>query len=139
MQKNHSLFLNNTNIMDDDSIDECFLSETVSPKNWWEARRLSYNKVCLVVGIIILIISSILLITSQENDFFSRGDIQIIWLMGLIYFIFGNVAYTLTWMVESIFKINFSESIRQNFFVIFIILTLLIPAALFIMLLILIN
>lgn len=121
--------------MDNDSIDEYFLSETVSPKNWWEARRLSYNKVCLVVGIIILIISTIIILSNLENDMFIRNDVREMWLIGLFYFIVGNIAYTFIWIIESLFNTHFSEVGRQNFFVIFIILTLLFPVAAFIMLL----
>lgn len=125
--------------MDDDSIDECFLSETVSPKSWWEARRLSYNKVCLVVGIIILIISTVIILSNLENDMFMRDDVRDMWLFGLFYFIVRNIAYTFIWIIESLFNTHFSETGRHNFFVIFIILTLLFPVAAFILLLIIVQ
>ena len=68
---------------------------------WWEIRRILYNFIVLVSGVLSLIImiksASGIVVLEPGEDFYEP-------IMILIFGIVCNLAYTLGWLIEIIFK-----------------------------------
>ncbi len=110
--------------MKENPIDE-FLIETRHKKRskddifrWWESRRLRYNFICLIGGII-----SIAIIESQIH-LFSHGDAGFYLLSAGIMFVIGNIFYFAGFLIE--IMINRNEKFGPTCFIIITVITLLV-------------
>ncbi len=116
--------------MEDEALDD-FLVEKPTAKRtnkevfrWWESRRLRYNLICLVVGIL-----SMLFIESQIHLFREAGRLYFI--ISGITFLAGNLFYFLGFLIEIMTSRN--EKIGPILFAVILgitLLALLFPAGL---------
>lgn len=101
----------------------------IPAKTWWERKRWQFNTICIPFGVLIFFIGN----TFADTHLFRYDPkLKLLFVASIIgYFIFGNLLYTLNYLLEKLF-ITYIRTIkiatyRIALFYTEIILTILLP------------
>lgn len=101
---------------------------SIPSKTWWEMRRLKYNIIVGVIGILIILDLNLYIKKGSEFDLtFFLTSLAV----GFIYALLCNLSYTMLWMLDNLSfgneLVNFNSPKRTIILYLFVLMSCMIP------------